>query len=65
MKLVPNWREAWKWLSMHALAILTVAPVVWASLPHDLKGEMPEDFAPWVLAAVAIGGILGRLKDQS
>lgn len=64
MKLVPDWKEAHKWISVQAFTILAAMPLVWMTLPPDIKSMLPEAWQPWVLTAVAIGGLLGRLKDQ-
>lgn len=62
--LIQNWREAWRWFSVQALFALSVLPVVWATLPDELKAEVPDGWAKWVMFAVAIGGLAGRLIDQ-
>jgi ABC-type uncharacterized transport system permease subunit len=64
MKLVPDWREAWSWFSVQSLAILAALPLVWSMLPADLKGYLPDGWEPYVLLAVALGGLVGRLIDQ-
>jgi hypothetical protein len=65
MKLVDGWRGAWRWFSMQALAVLALAPVVWATLPPDVRAWVPQDWQPWLLVAIAVGGIAGRLIDQN
>lgn len=64
-RLVQNWKKAWRWHSTQALAALTLLPVLWIELPADLKSEIPEEWMPYVVSAVALGGLFGRLKDQS
>lgn len=64
MKLVHDWKEAHKWLSVQVLAILATLPIVWMTLPPDIKDMLPTSWQPWVITVVAIGGIIGRLKDQ-
>lgn len=64
MKLVDDWKNAWKWVSVHAFLVLAALPLVWLQLPQDVKNMLPEAWRPWVLTAIAIGGILGRIKDQ-
>ncbi len=64
MTLVPDWRRAWTWFSVQALAILAALPLVWVALPSDAKGFLPDNLEPWVLFALAAGGIVGRLVDQ-
>ena len=64
MQLVPDWRSAWRWFSVQALAILAALPLVWMALPSDAKGFLPDNLEPWVLFALAVGGIIGRVIDQ-
>lgn len=64
MKLVSNARKAYRWLSVQAFAVLAVLPVVWPQLPHDVRNMLPDGWEPYVLTAIAVGGIVGRLKDQ-
>ena len=65
MKLVPDWKEAPKWISVQVFAVLAALPLVWMTLPPDIKAMLPTSWQPWVLTLVALGGLLGRLKDQS
>lgn len=65
MRLVRNWREAWKWHSAQILALIAVLPAIWAELPLEIKALIPEAWLPWVLAGVALAGVIGRLRDQS
>lgn len=65
MKLVEDWRDAWRWFSVQALAALMALPLVWVSLPSDAKSFLPDSAEPWVLAVLAAGGLVGRLIDQN
>lgn len=39
MKLVDDWKGAWRWFSMHALVLAGVIPTVWAELPLTSKPQ--------------------------
>lgn len=65
MKLIPDWKDAWKWFSVQALAVLVALPLVWASLPADLKAFVPDGWERWILIAVAAAGLIGRIIDQN
>lgn len=65
MKLVDDWKQAWRWFSVQALAIIAVLPLVWMSLPADVKNYLPDSLEPWLLVVLAIGGIVGRIVDQN
>jgi hypothetical protein len=64
MKLVENWKQAWRWFSVQALAAVVALPIVWPLLPADVRGWMPDAWEPYALMVVAAGGIIGRLVDQ-
>lgn len=65
MKLIDDWRSAWKYFSVHALLIAGVLPSVWATLPPDLKAYIPPSIMALITAVIAVSGIVGRLTDQS
>ena len=64
MTLVENWKSAWKWFSVQALAVIALLPLVWPSLPPGVTAWVPESWRPWIIAILAVGGIVGRLIDQ-
>lgn len=65
MKFVSDWRSAWRWFSVQALAAIALLPVVWPTLPPQVHAWVPEEWRPWIIVALAIGGIAGRLIDQN
>lgn len=65
MKLVPDWKQAWRWFSVQALAAIVALPLVWGMLPSDVKAFLPEGWEPWVLVSLAAAGIIGRVIDQN
>jgi hypothetical protein len=65
MKLIPDWKQAWRWFSVQALALIIALPVAWAMLPADAKAFLPDSWEPWVLVILAAGGIVGRIIDQN
>lgn len=60
MKLVPNAKSAWKWLSMQFIAFAAI----WESLPADAVAVIPDPYRGWITVALLIGAGLGRLIDQ-
>lgn len=64
MRLVQDWKDAWKWHSAQALAALALLPIVWMELPPDVKAFIPEAWQPWIVMGLAFGGLVGRLRDQ-
>ncbi|MBZ7124641.1 DUF7940 domain-containing protein [Klebsiella grimontii] len=65
MKLVEDWKNAWRWFSMHALVLAGIIPTVWAELPPDLKSSIPPGTMGAITAVIAVCGIVGRLVSQS
>ncbi len=63
MKLLPDWRDCWKWLSIQVIAAgvaLQGAVLVWPEV-KDWIG----DTASHLVGLLILGGAaLGRLKDQ-
>ena len=64
MKLVKDARKAWRWFSVQAMAALALLPIIWMQLPPDAQAMVPDAWRPWIMVAVAIGGIAGRLIKQ-
>lgn len=64
MKLVEDWKRAWRWFSVHALVLAGVLPAVWAELPPDLKSSIPPGAMGAITAVIAVCGVIGRLVDQ-
>jgi len=64
MKLIPDWKQAWKWHSTQMLFLLTVLPSVWAAMPEDVKAMVPSEWNTAIVTLFAIAGLAGRLRDQ-
>lgn len=65
MKLVSNWKQAWKWFSMQSMVLSTGLLGGWQALPADLKALIPASYAMGVAMAILVLGAIGRLVDQS
>ncbi|MCS0548291.1 hypothetical protein [Klebsiella pneumoniae] len=65
MKLVDDWKSAWRWFSMHALVLAGIIPTVWAELPPNLKTTIPPGAMSTITAVIAACGVVGRLVSQS
>lgn len=64
MQLIDNWRKAWRMFSVQALALLAALPLVWMGLPEDVKAMVPQDWTKYLMIAIAIGGLVGRMIAQ-
>jgi len=41
MRLVEEWRSAWRWFSLQAMALTAAIQAAWAAMPDDLKQHIP------------------------
>ena len=74
MKLIDNWKQAWKLKSVQvgALSAFFYALIlfseqflnVWVLIPQELKNKIPENVAEWVGIFVGVAMVLARLKKQ-
>ena len=74
MKLIDNWKQAWKLKSVQvgAISAFFYALIlfseqflnVWAVIPQELKNKIPENVAEWVGIFVGVAMVLARLKKQ-
>ena len=65
MKLDPNWRQSWRWLSMHAMTLALAVQGAWLAVPDDLRQVVPQWASYAVTGLLMVAGLLGRLVDQS
>ena len=63
MKLVPDWKDAWKWLSVHIATILTVVNALQASV-LQFQGFMTPQQLAVTNAVLGLLVIWGRLIQQ-
>lgn len=64
LRLVPDWKDAWRWLSMHAMGWSAALLLTWTQLPPALQAAMPAWLTDAVVVAVLLLGMVGRLIDQ-
>ena len=64
MKLVPNARKAWRWISMQAMGVAVALQGAWVFIPDDLKARAGDDLANWVTGALLVLGMIGRMVKQ-
>ena len=65
MKLIDNWRQAWRWFSVQSMLIAGAIQTTWLTLPADLKDTIPVGWVLGVAVAVLVLGVIGRLIDQT
>jgi hypothetical protein len=64
MRLVDEWRGAWRWFSLQAMALVAAIQGGWAALPDDLKQHFPARAVTILSVALLLLGIGGRLVRQ-
>lgn len=60
--LIKNWKSAYKFISMQAMALSLILQLGWDSLPESLKQEIPHKDK--IAIVLLVLGILGRIKKQ-
>lgn len=64
MNLIDNWRQAWRFLSVQAMALAIALQGVWINLPDDLRAHIPDKIALSVTAGILVLGLIGRVFQQ-
>lgn len=64
MKLIPEWRKAWRMVSIQAMALAATIQGAWIALPPDLLAQVPPEISRGVTLALLGLGIAGRLVKQ-
>jgi len=74
MKLIDNWKQAWKLKSVQvgALSAFFYGLIlfseqflnIWNVIPQELKNKIPENAAEWIGMFVGVAMVLARLKKQ-
>jgi len=69
MKLIPDWRKAWRMHSVQVAALGTIVSTVWGLLPPDIQSQAADKIGLdqfWKpIALTFIGVIVARLKAQT
>ncbi|MGL6208712.1 MAG: hypothetical protein ACRC14_02640 [Paracoccaceae bacterium] len=65
MKLVSNWKSAWRWWSMRFASLAIAWEAAWLALPPDVMASLvsPEGQGK-VTAVLMVAAMIGRLIDQ-
>ena len=64
MKLIAEWRHAWRWFSMQAMLLSGAVQAAWEALPADLKQYLPSWLGLVLSLSVLVLGLGGRLVRQ-
>jgi len=64
MKLIPNWKKAWRMFSVQAQAIAMSILGTWVSIPDDWKAMFDQKLVFGLAMACLVFGIVGRVVVQ-
>lgn len=64
MRLIPDWRRAWRYFSVQADVLAVAVSGAWLAVPDDLRAAVPHQWLAIAALALAALGIIGRLIKQ-
>lgn len=64
MKIIEDWKRATRGYSTIALSLLAAVTALWGQLPPEVVDVIPEAYRGYVLASVAVAGLVGRFIKQ-
>jgi hypothetical protein len=64
MKLVEDWKQAHKWLSVRIPLVSAAIAPAWLGLPDDWKSAVPR-WAVLAFTFLALSTVVGRVIDQT
>lgn len=65
MKLIDEWRQAHKWLSVQIPAINAAFLLVWSQLPQKFQDVLPVPVVIGIAVFLLVAGVFGRVVDQT
>ena len=65
MKLIDEWKSAYKMFSVNAMALAAAIQGTWVSLDETVRSELPKDIVHYATIALLVAGIGGRLVKQT
>jgi len=63
--LVPDWKQAYKWISVHAMLWASVIQIVWFELPEEMKASVSPKIVSILTVVLLVLGIGGRIINQN
>ena len=64
VRLIPNWRRAWRMLSIQAQTAALAVIGGWQAMPDDMRAVIPAGVVFSIAMGLLVAGIVGRLIDQ-
>ncbi len=64
VKLIREWRQAWKWISMQSMLLAGAIQGAWIYIPDFMRASIPPKLVTVCTLLLLALGIAGRLIDQ-
>jgi hypothetical protein len=64
MRLVTDWRSAWKWFSVQFVAAAGTVQLSVLAFPDTMRQYLPDWLTHLLAVLLLIAAVLGRLVDQ-
>lgn len=64
MKLVANWKSAWKWFSVQFVAAAGAVQLSVLAFPEIVRAWLPDWLTHLLAMVLLLAAVLGRLVDQ-
>ncbi len=64
MKLIDDWKSAWRKFSVQAMGAAIALQGAWEACPEELKASIPTLWVSRLTAILLVLGIVGRLVKQ-
>ncbi len=64
MKLVDDWKSAWRWLSVQFVAAAGAVQLSVLAFPDSMRAWLPDWLTHLLAMALLVAAVVGRLVDQ-
>ena len=64
MKLIADWHQAWRWLSVQFIAVAAALQLAMLGFPDTMRAYIPESWMHVIAIVLLAAAVLGRLVDQ-
>lgn len=65
IRIVHNWRNCYKWVSLHCMTFAGSISGTWLLIPDDLRQSIPQKWLAGITIALMILGVVGRFVNQT
>lgn len=65
LELRPDWKHAWRWISMNCMTLALSIQGSWLAIPQDMRDKLPNHVASIATAVLLVLGILGSFVKQA